>query len=120
MAFQFKCDSINGFSEVSASVSFDENGLSFEYQNNYIGLVKGDVYDIFIPYSQIEEIEFVKKFFSSKICITLNSLKNLDKLPIIDEYTIIIPVKKKSIEKAKEFAISANYHFGQYKLSTYL
>jgi hypothetical protein len=118
MTFQFKCDSTNGFSEVSGSVSFSENGLKFEYQSNYLSLVKGDVNEVFIPFSQIEEIEYIKKFFTKKILIILNSLKNLDKFPIIEEYEINIPVKKKSIEKANEFVISANYHFGQYKLNS--
>lgn len=117
MTFQFKCDSTNGFSEVSGSVSFSENGLKFEYQSNYF-LVKADVNEVFIPFSQIEEIEFIKKFFTKKILITVNYLKNLDKFPIIEEYEIHIPVKKKSLDKANEFVISANFHFGQFKLNT--
>lgn len=116
MTFQFKCDSANGFSEVSGSLSFDDDNLKFEFQNNFFGLVKGEVYDVKIPFSQIEDIEFVKKLFSRKIIISVNSLRNLDKFPLLDEYVIKIPVKKKNIEKANEFVIKSNFNFGQYKL----
>lgn len=117
MTFQFKCDSANGFSEVSGSISFDESNLIFEFQNNYLGLVKGEVSEIKIPFNQIEDIEFEKKFFSRKITISVNSLKNLDKFPLIQEYLIKIPVKKKFMDKAKEFVIKSNFELGQYKLS---
>lgn len=117
MTFQFKCDSINGFSEVSGSISFDEENLKFEFQNNFFGMVKGEVYDISIPFSQIEDIELVKKFFSRKIVISVNSLRNLDKLPLLEDYLIKISVKKKYIEKANEFVIKCNFNLGQFKLS---
>jgi len=117
MTFQFKCDSANGFSEVSGSISFDEENLKFEFQSNYLGLVKGEVSDINIPFNQVEDIEFEKKFFSRKIIISVNSLKNLDKFPLIQEYIIKIPVKKKHIDKAKEFVTKSNFDLGQYKLN---
>ena len=116
MSYLFKCDSTNGFSEVSGSISFNETGLFFEYQNNFIGLVKGEVYELFLPFSQIEDIELIEKFLSKKLLISVNSLKGLDKFPILEDYQIKIPVKKKSLDKAKEFIIKVNYNLGQFKL----
>lgn len=116
MSYQFKCDSTNGFSEVSGSISYKDEGIIFEYQNNYIGLVKGEVYELFIPFSQIEDIELIEKFLSKKLIITVNSLKGLDKFPVLEDYQIKIPIKKKTLEKAKEFIIKANYNLGQFKL----
>lgn len=117
MTYQFKCDSHNGLQEVSGSISFDENNLNFEYQANPLGLIKGDVKEISIPFSQIEEIEYVEKFLSRKLIITVSSLKNLDKFPLIEDYIIKIPVKRKLKEKANEFSIKVNFNLGHYKLN---
>lgn len=117
MTFQFKCDSTNGFQEISGSISFNENNLLFEYQANHLGLIKGEVKELVIPFSQINSIDFIDNFFSKYILINLNSLKNLGKFQLVDEYKIKIPVKRKFKESANEFIISANFNYGQYKLN---
>lgn len=117
MTFQFKCDSTNGFQEINGSASFNENFLNFEYQPIHLGLVKGEVKNVSIPFDQINEINFIEKFFSKKIQVALTSLKNLDKFPILDNYIIEIPVKRKDKDRAYEFVVKINYNLGQYRLS---
>ncbi len=117
MTFQFKCDSTNGFQEVSGSASFNEHSLQFEYQPIHLGLVRGEVKNATIPFDQINEVNFIDKFFSKKIKISVTSLKGLDKFPILDDYVIEIPVKRKDKDKAYEFVVKVNYNLGQYRLS---
>lgn len=69
MTYQLKCDSHNGLQEVSGSISFDDNNLNFEYQANPLGLIKGDVKELSIPFSQKEKLQAISECFTGSFAL---------------------------------------------------
>lgn len=108
---KFETDNaIHGLTKARGFVWYTEKGVMFEYQvsDNILEIMKSDLTDLFVPFEQISEIRWKNSWFSGgTVYITLSSLKNLDKIPFLEEAELCLKLKRKEKTKGKEFATNA-------------
>ncbi len=106
-----------GLAKTSGFIGAGEDGLEIEYQmsDTLVQFFKTEVKDIEIPYESIQSIHFKKGwwFFSGKLIIELNSLKNLGRIPFLEENEIVFKIRSKNRELARVFSVNS-----QLELST--
>ncbi len=120
MKLKFETDNaIHGLTQARGFAAYSKEGLSFEYQvlDSILELVKSEITERFVSFDQIEEIEYKKEWFSGgSVLIHLNSLKNLDSIPFLDETELCLELDRKEKVKGKEFAVNAQLELSNYKL----
>jgi len=91
-----------GFGEVDGLIRLEKNGLRIESQakDNFIGLIKSQIKQLFIPLDSLEEVGFKKSIFGNKLILRVSSLEMLSQFPYHDMGEIVLPVKRKHVEAA--------------------
>tara|TARA_B110000037_G_C17127730_1_gene509123 strand:- start:6077 stop:6460 length:384 start_codon:yes stop_codon:yes gene_type:complete len=109
---QFRTDDPKfGLTQAIGFIWEDRDGIHIEYQVSDIilNVIKSDLKDVFIPYSQIASIVYKKSWLGKgKIIISLSSLKGLDKIMFLETTTLKISVKKDQKSNCLEFEANAN------------
>ena len=109
-----------GLAKTTGFISVDESGIGIEYQisDNVIDIYKSDVKEVEIPYDIIQNIKFKKGwFFGGKLIIELNSIKNLGRIPLLEETEIKVKIRRKNRESARLFAVSSQLELSTSKLN---
>ncbi|MFT5819331.1 MAG: hypothetical protein ACI8ZM_000554 [Crocinitomix sp.] len=109
---QFKTDDRKlGLTQAIGFIWEERDGIHLEYQvsDNILNVLKSDLKNVFIPYSQIEDIIYRKSWLSKgKIIVSLSSLKGLDKIMFLETTTLKISVTRDQKRKCLEFEANAN------------
>lgn len=117
---QFKVDDTGiGITQAKGFLWSDREGVHFEFQvsDNIIEVYKSDISEVTIPFSQIAEITYSSSYFSGgKICIRVNSLKNVDKIPFLKDSEIVIKLKRNQKEIGNDFAVNAQLDLANFNL----
>jgi hypothetical protein len=113
-------DSNFGLTQARGFAWHNHEGLMFEFQvlDSILEVVKSEVKELFVSYNQIEKIYYEKEWFSGGfVYIELNSLKNLDKIPFLEETELCLELERKEKDKGKEFAVNAQLALSNYRLN---
>lgn len=109
---QFKTDDRKlGLTQAIGFIWEEREGIHIEYQvsDNILNVLKSDLKNVFIPYSQIESILFKKSWLGNgTLIISLSSLKGLDKIMFLEATTLKIKVKKDQKTKCLDFESNGN------------
>jgi len=109
-----------GLAKTTGFISVDESGIGIEYQisDNLFDVFRSEVKDIEISYDTIQNIRFKKGwFFGGKLIIELNSIKNLGRIPLLEETEIKVRIRRKNRELARDFAVSSQLEMSTNKLN---
>jgi len=111
-------DYVEGLAIITGFIGFNKDSLNIEYQisDNVVGFIKSDIKEVNIPFNSVENLELQKKLFSTKLIVSLSSLKGIGKLPFLKDNTLTFKIKKKHRDKAKEFEVNCNIEISTYKL----
>jgi len=110
-----------GFTKAAGFLWADQKGVHVEYQvsDNIFELYKSEVKEVFFPFKTIEEINHNMSwwlFNGGQICISLNSLKNTNDIPFIEDNGLIFNLKRKNKNKGKDFAVNTQLELYNYRL----
>ena len=109
---QFRTDDPKlGLTQAIGFIWEERDGIHIEYQvsDNILNVLKSDLKNVFIPYTQIEDIVYKQAWLrKGKIIISLSSLKGLDKILFLETTTLKISVKRDQKSKCLEFEANAN------------
>jgi hypothetical protein len=114
-------DSKFGLTKATGFLWADQEGVRIEYQvsDNIFELYKSDIKEAFFPFTTIEEISHKQSwwlFNGGRICVSLNSLKNTNDIPFIEENRLIFNLKRKNKNKGKDFAVNTQLELYNYRL----
>ncbi|MDG1333991.1 MAG: hypothetical protein P8P74_16765 [Crocinitomicaceae bacterium] len=117
---QFETDNANhGLTQARGFAWFTKIGLMFEYQvsDTVFEVMKTDLQELFVPFEQIKEIKWKKSWFTGGIVyIKLNSLKELDQVPFLEETELCLELDRKEKTEGKEFAVNAALQLAHFRL----
>lgn len=104
--FEYDDDSTYGMRVVFGHLKYDgkSEALHLEYSTKdaLVGVIKSEVQDLLIPFSEINTLESKKKFFSRKLIIRCHSLRTLQHIPGVKGSTLELKVKKEDFNKAQQ------------------
>jgi hypothetical protein len=95
-----------------------KEGLMFEYQvsDSIMELLKSELKELFVPYSQVQQISHKNSWFSGgTVYVQLSSLKNLEDAPFLEQTELCLELERKHKTAGKEFAVSAQLELSNYK-----
>ena len=113
-------NSSHGLTRAKGFAWHDADGIHFEHQvsDTILEVYKGDVKESSIPYDQIQEVRYKNSWFSGgSVIITLNSFKNADKLPFVQNGEVILSLKRPQKSQGKEFAINAQLDLDNHRIN---
>ncbi|MFT4600428.1 MAG: hypothetical protein ACI857_000602 [Arenicella sp.] len=113
-------NSTHGLTQSRGFAWFTSEGISFEYQvlDTILEVVKSDLKEVFVSFDQVEEIVYEKSWLSGdEVYIKLNSLKNVDDLPFLDETDICLELDKKQRENGKNFVVNAQLELSNFRIT---
>ncbi len=118
---QFKKDETRfGLSKATGFVWVNQEGIFFEYQvsDNILEIYKSKIKEVSIPFDQVASVIYKKNLLGrGKIVIELSSLKNVDRLPFLEETKICISLKRNQKVNGQEFVSNATYELGNYRFN---
>ncbi len=118
---QFKTDDPKlGLTQAIGFIWEEREGLHIEYQisDNILNVLKSDLKDVFIPYSQVAGIVYKKSWFGGgKVIVSLSSLKGLDKIMFLETTTLKMSVKRDQKANCLEFEANANLSLSTYRVN---
>jgi hypothetical protein len=109
-----------GLAKTTGFINVGDSGIGIEYQirDNIIDIYRSQVKDVEIPYEIIQNIRFKKGwFFGGKLIIELNSIKNLGRIPLLEETEIKVKIRRKNRELARMFALTSQLELSTNKLN---
>ncbi len=117
---QFETEDANlGLTKALGFAWASDTGVFIEYQvsDSIIGVKKWPVAETFIPFDEIVEVLYKSGWFSGgEVSIQLNSLKNVENLPFLEDATLTLSLNRKQKEHGKEFAKTTNHKRSKYDL----
>ncbi|MEX2456096.1 MAG: hypothetical protein WD381_02230 [Balneolaceae bacterium] len=117
----FEIPNINqGFAEVKGLLSVYEESilLEFERKDAVIGVFKSGLKEARIPYSNLEEMEWKKGFFRSKIILTGKTMRSLSEVPGAEQGRLVMNVKRKDREDAERVASRVRLRISEERLNS--
>jgi hypothetical protein len=117
---QFETDNAtHGLTQTRGFAWYTKEGIMFEYQqsDSIVEMFKGDVKEVFVPFDKIQEIVHKNSWFSGgTVYIRLNTLKNIDSLPFLEETELCLELKRKQKSQGKDFAVNAALELSTFNL----
>ena len=110
----------HGLTQAKGFAWHDAQGIYFEHQvsDAILEVYKGEVSENFIPYDQIQSVSYKSSWFSGgSVIIALNSLKNVDKIPFVQNGEVVLKLKREQKSQGKEFAVNAQLDLDDYRLN---
>lgn len=117
---QFETDnSTHGLTLARGFAWHTKEGLMFEYQvsDSILGLVKSELKELFVPFSQVQQISHKNSWFSGgTVYVQLSSLKNLEHAPFLEETELCLELERKHKTAGKEFAVNAQLELSNFNV----
>lgn len=117
----FEIPSINqGFVEVKGLLSVYEDSilLEFERKDEVFGKSKSGLKEARIPYSDLEELEWKKGFFKSKITLIGKTMKSLGEALGAEQGRLVMNVKRKDRDDAERVASRVRLRISEERLNS--
>lgn len=115
----FEIPNVNhGFVEVKGLFrTTNENiVLEFDERDGFVGMVKSDLKEVEIPYSEIESIILIKNLFRTKIELVGKSMKIFQEVPGSTQGTLHLKVRRKDRMRAEKAISNARLKLSEFKL----
>lgn len=117
---RFETDNANhGLTQARGFAWYTKTGLMFEYQvsDTVFEVMKSDLKELFVPYEQIQDIKWKKSWFTGGVVyIRLNSLKDLDQVPFLEETELCLELERKEKVAGKEFAVNSALQLADFRI----
>ncbi len=109
-----------GFIEVKGLLSVYEESilLEFERKDEVIGTSKAGFKEARIPYSNLEEMEWKKGFFRSKIILIGKTMKSMSEVPGAEQGRLVMNVKRKDRNDAERVASRVRMRISEERLNS--
>jgi len=109
-----------GFVEVKGLLSVYEDSilLEFERKDAVIGSAKTGFKEARILYSELEEMEWRKGFFRSKLILFGKTLRSLSEVPGAEQGRLVMNVKRKDRDDAERVASSVRLRISEARLNS--
>lgn len=112
-AISFKNDDVYaGFANCQGILREDDDGLCLEYQTKdaIAGVLKTDVQEARIPWTNVASIMLRRRWFglSNQIVIQLASLKETQHVPGVDQGRLVLPIARCDVPVAASLVESVN------------
>ncbi|MDG1427531.1 MAG: hypothetical protein P8M19_03670 [Crocinitomicaceae bacterium] len=108
-----------GLTQARGFAWFTKKGVMFEYQvtDTVFEMMKSELTELFVPFEQVKEIRWEKSWFTGGIVyISLNSLKDLDQVPFLDETELCLELDRKQKTEGKEFGVNAALQLAYFRI----
>lgn len=116
----FEIPDVNhGFVEVKGLLHVNSNELVLEFDERdaFMGVIKSDLKEVRIPFSDIEAIEVKKRFFSMRAEIISTSMRTLQDVPGADQGRVKMKIRRKNRDEAERVFSKARLALSEYKLN---
>ena len=108
----------HGLSQAKGFAWFTKEEIEFGYQvlDTILEVVKSDLKEAVIPFQDIYRITYEKSWLSGhSVLIELNSLKNVNEIPFIEETTLCVELDKKDRDNARDFVAEADLTLANFR-----
>lgn len=115
----FEIPDVNhGFVEVKGLLHVKKEALSLEFDQRdaFIGVIKSDLKEVTIPFSEIDSLRIKKRFWSTKVEITGTSMRSLREIPGAEQGRCTLKIKRKNREAAENVLSNARLALSEFKL----
>lgn len=115
----FEIPDVNhGFVEVKGLLHVKENSLvlEFDQRDAFVGVIKSDLKEVSIPFSEIDSLRVIKKFWSMRVEISGTSMRSLREVPGSEQGRCVLKIKRKHRDEAIDVISSARVALSEYKL----
>ncbi len=104
LPFKIK-DVFEGFAESSGILRLEDESVWMEFQTKdaIFGAIKSEPKKIEILISDIEELDFKKSIFGSKLTIRLSKIGDYAQIPNQDAGEIVVSIERRNVEAALSF-----------------
>lgn len=108
------------FMEVQGLLSVYEESilLEFERKEEVFGKNKSALKEVRIPYSDLEEMEWKKGFFRSKIILVGKTMRSLNDVPGAEQGRLVMNVKRKDRDDAERVASRVRLRISEERLNS--
>jgi hypothetical protein len=115
----FEIPNVNhGFVVVKGLFRFETDHvvLEFDERDGFVGMVKSDLKEKRIPFGEIESMEFVKKWFRTRIIIAGRSMKSFHDIPGAEQGRVTLKIKQKDRKLAEKVLSDARLRLSEHRL----
>jgi len=107
-----------GLKKGEGLLTYNGEVLSMEIQEKdaLLGVYKSDIQVYEIPPGAINSISFKKKFFSGKLVIQANSMKEFEQIPGMEQGRLTLKIAGNDTEKAKRLQSLVNLSLSEQRL----
>ena len=121
LSIPFKIDDVyHGFAECNGMLHIHEEGFIFEYETKdaIFNIIKSGIKRIKLRFTDIRNIEFKKKFFSTKLIITSYRLDIISQIPGYKNNRLELIIHKQDRDEARELTMRANLFIAEARLKS--
>ncbi|WP_138432150.1 hypothetical protein [Fodinibius saliphilus] len=90
--------------------------LEYEIQDAFFGITTTGVQTVLLSYEKIQEISFKRGWFSAKIIIEANSMKDVKEIPQAEHASVTLKIKRKHRDEAENIISTARVKLSEQKL----
>ncbi len=116
----FKIEDLKyGLKEAVGLLRFDKNNLILELQeqDSFVGMMKSDVENFKISFSDIQDIKFDKGFFSASVIIEGSHMESLSKIPGNKQGNLELKIDRKDKKEAERVISALTLALSEYRLN---
>ncbi|MEM6765561.1 MAG: hypothetical protein AAF824_12470 [Bacteroidota bacterium] len=97
-------EAYQGFAAIEGVLRAEQEEVVMDYQikDSLVGIVKSDQKELLLPYEEIEDFEYKRNWFISRLKITVFNLQLLEKFPASKNGQITLKIKRNQKEKMKD------------------
>lgn len=108
----FKVPYGSGFALSEGVVWVEDDGLMLEFRTRdaVFGLLKGDVKELRLPWSELREVEHLAVAFRARLRIRTKRMSVLAELPGADGAEVVLRFKSRDREALRELSMAAQRH----------
>ena len=111
-------DVYQGLAEGHGRLSADEHGLILEYriEDAVFGVVKSGVRVIRLGFDEIDDVEFVDRWYRRRLIIQLHSMRAIADFPASKSGRIILKIKNPSRQRTRELCSFVSLQISEERL----
>ena len=111
-------EAYSGFASIEGIVRTAPDHIALDYQikDSLVGVVKSNKKELIIPYEEIEEFEYKRNWFVSRLKITVFNLELLEQFPAAKNGQIVLKIKRNIKELAKDLESYVKLRMSEIKL----
>lgn len=91
--------------------------LEFDKRDGFVGILKSDLEEVVVPFSDIDSITLIKKLFITRVEIVGSSMKSLHNIPGSEQGRVLLKIKRKHRKLAESLLSSARLNLSEFKLT---